>query len=234
MSHDGGTVDDDDSEVTFNPRSLIEADAMTTLMSMSQLPNSSRVERDDHDVDGRDPPRSDVSMTRSDDNRRDVPSLSSQRANNDDLDGSGPTTSGEQVLHPVPRAERSPLLSPMAVSMSVPGHTRATYGSDAMFGRATPSPCNREPVVTRNNQMSFVPDNHTRGDERDHYSTHEVPVHHGVSSYRDQMFPLHGHDVQTIRPNTSGLQTNDGTGVTLYVVLMFLAMPVRGHSGPQI
>ena len=58
MSHDGGgTTDDDDSEVTFNPRSLIEADAMLALMSMSQLPNSSRVEHDDrrdgHDVDDR-------------------------------------------------------------------------------------------------------------------------------------------------------------------------------------
>ena len=160
MSHDGGTVDDDDSEVTFNPRSLIEADAMLALMSMSQLHKFSRVEHDDHgvddrdpprsdvsmtrsddnrrdvpnllsrrannedhDVDGRDPPRSDVSMTRSDDNRRDVSILSSRRANNGDLDGSGPTTSGEQVLHPVPRVGRSPLLSPMAVSMSVPGHT---------------------------------------------------------------------------------------------------------------
>ena len=127
MFHDGGTVDDDDSEVTFNPRSLIEADAMTALMSMSQLPNSSRVEhsdrRHDHDVDAREPPRSDLSMTRSDDNRRDEPIISSRRANNDDLDGSGPTTSGDQVLRPVPRAGRSPLLSPMAVSMSVPGHT---------------------------------------------------------------------------------------------------------------
>ena len=217
MSHDGGgTADDDDSEVTFNPRSLIEADAMLALMSMSQLPNSSRVEHDDrrdgHDVDGRDPPRSDVSMTRSDDNRRDVPSLSSRRANNDDLDGSGPTTSGEQVLHPVPRAGRSPLLSPMAVSMSVPGHIRVTYGSDAMFGRVTPSPFNSEPVVTRNNQMPVVPGNHTRGDERDHYSTHEVPVHHGASSYRDEMFPRHGHDVKPMRPDTSGIQRNDGTG----------------------
>ena len=112
MSHGGGTVDDDDSEVTFNPRSLIEADAMLALMSMSQLPNSPRVEHDDrrhdHDVDDRHPPRSDVSITRSDDNRRDVPILLSRRANNDDLDGSGPTTSGDQVLRPVPRAGRSP------------------------------------------------------------------------------------------------------------------------------
>ena len=217
MSHDGGgTADDDDSEVTFNPRSLIEADAMLALMSMSQLPNSSRVEHDDrrdgHDVDGRDPPRSDVTVTRSDDNRRDVPSPLSRRANNDDLDGSGPTTSGDQVLRPVPRAGCSPLLSPVAVSMSVPGHTRVTYGSDAMFGRVTPSPFNSEPVVTRNNQMPVVPGNHTRGDERDHYSTHEVPVHHGASSYRDEMFPLHGHDVKTMRPDTSGIQRNDGTG----------------------
>ena len=64
-----------------------------------------------------------------------------------------------------------------------------TYGSDAMFGQATPSPFNREPMVTR-----------------------KVPVHHGASSNRDQMFPLHGHDVKTIRPDTSGIQTNDGTG----------------------
>ena len=234
MSHDGGTVDDDDSEVTFNPRSLIEADAITALMSMSQLPNSPIVEHDDrrhdHDVDDRDPPRSDVSMTRSDDNRRDVPILSSRRANNDDLDGSGPTTSGDQVLRPVPRAGRSPLLSPMAVSMSVPGHTRVTYGSDAMFGRATPSPYNREPAVTRNNQMPFVPANHSRGDERVQYSTHEVPVHHSESSYRDQMFPLHGHDVKTMRPDTSGIQTNDGTGG--YAVHR-TDVPSYASGGPQ-
>ena len=109
MSHDSGTVDDDDSEVTFNPRSLIEADAMTALMSMSQLPNSSRVDHDDrhddHDADYQEPPRSDVSMTRSDNNRRDAPILLSRRANNDDLGGS----SGDQVLRPIPRAGRSPL-----------------------------------------------------------------------------------------------------------------------------
>ena len=230
MSHDGGIVDDDDSEVTFNPRSLIEADARTALMSMSHLPNSSRVEYDDHDVDDREPPRSDVSMTRSDDNRRDVPIISSRRANNDDLDGSGPTTSGDQVLRTVPRAGRSPLLSPRTVSMSDPGHTQVTYGSDAMFGRATPSPYNREPVVTQNNQMPFVSDNHSRGDERDHYSTHEVPVHHGVSSYRDEMFPFHGHDVQTMRPDTSGTQTNDGTGG--YAV-HHTDVPSYASEGPQ-
>ena len=39
-----------------------------------------------------------------------------------------------------------------------------------------------------------------------------MPVHHGASSYRDQMFPLYGHDVKTMRPDTSGIQTNDGTG----------------------
>ena len=171
-----------------------------------------------------------MSVTRSDDNRRDVPIISSQRANNDDLDGSGPTTSGDQVFRPVSRTRRSPLLSPMAVSMSVPGHTRVTYGSDAMVGRATPSPYNREPVVTRNNQMPLVSDNHSRGDERDHYSTHEVPVHHGASSYRDQMFPLHGHDVKTMRPNTSGIQTNDGTGG--YPV-RHTDVPSYASEGPQ-